>query len=78
SPLLKKAVAAHEELFSKKPEIKAVHAGLECGIIGRKYPGMDMISFGPDVYGAHSPDEKVRIESVGNFWNFLISIVQKI
>lgn len=78
SPLLKKAVAAHEELFGKKPEIKAVHAGLECGIIGRKYPGMDMISFGPDVYGAHSPDEKVRIVSVGNFWNFLISIVQKI
>ena len=78
SPLLKKAVAAHEELFGKKPDIKAVHAGLECGIIGRKYPGMDMISFGPDVHGAHSPDEKVRIESVGNFWKFLISIVQKI
>jgi dipeptidase D len=78
SPLLRTAVSVHSELFGRKPEIKAVHAGLECGIIGKKFPGMDMISFGPDVYGAHSPDERVRIESVGNFWNFLKNIVQKI
>ncbi len=78
SYLLKTAAAVHEDLFGKKPEIKAVHAGLECGIIGRKYPGMDMISFGPDVHGAHSPDEKVRIASVEKFWEFLINIVQKL
>lgn len=78
SKLLKTAVEIHRELFSKKPQIKAVHAGLECGIIGKKYPGIDMISFGPDVMGAHSPDERADIKSVGNFWNFLKKIVEKI
>ncbi len=78
SPLLKIASSSHSELFGHEPEIKAVHAGLECGIIGKKYPGIDMISFGPDVFGAHSPDEKVRISSVANFWDLLKNILQKI
>ncbi|MBU4487188.1 MAG: aminoacyl-histidine dipeptidase, partial [Candidatus Delongbacteria bacterium] len=78
SPLLKTAVEVHKKIFSKEPEIKAVHAGLECGIIGDKYPGIDMISFGPDVYGAHSPDERVRITSVENFWLFLRHIIEKL
>jgi len=78
SKLLKTAVEVHKDLFKKKPDIKAVHAGLECGIIGKKYPGIDMISFGPDVHGAHSPDEKVSIKSVGNFWNFLKNILEKL
>lgn len=78
SKLLKTAVEVHKDLFSKKPKIKAIHAGLECGIIGKKYPGIDMISFGPDVMGAHSPDERADIKSVGNFWNYLKKIVEKI
>jgi len=78
SQLLKKAVEVHKKLFSKEPDIKAVHAGLECGIIGKKYPGIDMISFGPDVYGAHSPDERVKIASVANFWAFLKNLIEEL
>jgi dipeptidase D len=78
SPLLKRAVAIHKEIFGKEPVAKAVHAGLECGIIGKKYPGMDMISFGPDMFGVHSPDERVSIESVGNFWKYLKNMLEKI
>jgi dipeptidase D len=78
SPLLKKAVKVHSMLFGKEPKVKAIHAGLECGIIGRKYPGMDMISFGPDVEGAHSPEERVRIESAGNFWKYLKNILEEL
>jgi dipeptidase D len=78
SKLLKMAVEVHKGLFLKKPQVKAMHAGLECGIIGKKYPGIDMISFGPDVMGAHSPDERADIKSVENFWNFLKKIVEKI
>ena len=59
-------------------EVKAVHAGLECGIIGEKYPGMDMISFGPTIQGAHSPDERVHIESVKNTWHFLLELLKRI
>ena len=54
-------------MFGKEPEIKAIHAGLECGIIGEKYPGMDMISFGPTMFDVHSPDEKLKIDSVLTF-----------
>ncbi len=78
SKLLKTAIEVHKELFSRKPQVKAMHAGLECGIIGKKYPGIDMISFGPDVMGAHSPDERADIKSVGNFWHFLKNILEKI
>jgi len=78
SKLLKAAVEVHKELFSKKPGVKAMHAGLECGIIGKKYPGIDMISFGPDVIGAHSPDERADIKSVENFWKFLKNILENI
>lgn len=78
SPVLNSAKKVHKELFGKEPEVKAVHAGLECGLIGKKYPGIDMISFGPDIYGAHSPDEKMRIDSVMNFWKFLIKLIEKL
>jgi dipeptidase D len=71
SPLLAKLSAVHERVFGKKPEVKAVHAGLECGIIGEKFPGMDMISFGPTIEHPHSPEERVHIPSVENFWKFL-------
>lgn len=78
SPVLKTAKEVHAELFGNEPEIKAVHAGLECGLIGKKYPGIDMISFGPDIYGAHSPDEKMRIDSVTSFWKFLKSLLERL
>jgi len=55
-----------------------VHAGLECGIIGEKYPGLDIVSFGPNIRGAHAPGERVDIASVGNCWRLLVSILAEI
>jgi len=78
SPILKLAVKTYEELYGKTPATKAVHAGLECGIIGEKYPGMDMVSFGPTLEGVHSPDEKMHIDTVPKFWNFLTGILKKV
>jgi dipeptidase D len=75
SQLLKVAKAAYQGLFRKEPEVKAIHAGLECGIIGEKYPGMDMISFGPTLSGVHTPDEKILISSVERYWSFLLKIL---
>ncbi|MDD3643188.1 MAG: M20/M25/M40 family metallo-hydrolase, partial [Candidatus Krumholzibacteria bacterium] len=71
SPLLKVFKKVHERTMGKEPETIAIHAGLECGIIGEKFPGMDMISFGPTIRNPHSPDEKVNIESVASFWGLL-------
>ncbi len=71
SPILKTMIASYEGLYGNKPEIMAIHAGLECGILGGPYPNWDMISFGPTLCYPHSPDEKVNIESVGKFWDFL-------
>ncbi|NVO01985.1 MAG: aminoacyl-histidine dipeptidase [Bacteroidetes bacterium] len=62
-------------LFKKEPQVLAIHAGLECGVIGEKYPGMDMISFGPTLRGVHSPDERIEIESVQLFWDLLIAVL---
>ena len=56
--------------------MKAIHAGLECGIIGEKFPNMDMISFGPSIEGAHSPDERVNIRAVEEFWKLLIEALK--
>jgi dipeptidase D len=78
SPILKTAVKTYEQLYKKTPETKAVHAGLECGIIGEKYPGMDMVSFGPTLEGVHSPDEKMHIDTVPKFWNFLTTILKNV
>ncbi len=75
SALLKKAKSVYTDLFGKEPLVKAIHAGLECGIIGDKFPGMDMISFGPTIEGAHSPDEKVQISTVEKFWSFVQSLI---
>jgi dipeptidase D len=63
-------------LYNKDAEVKAVHAGLECGILGERLPGMDMISFGPTLEGVHSPDEKIHIDSVAKFWDFLLAILR--
>ncbi len=75
SRVLQIAKAVHQELFGEAPEVKAIHAGLETGIIGAKFPGMDMISFGPTILGAHSPDERVHIPAVQKFWKFLTAML---
>jgi dipeptidase D len=76
SPILKLARATYFSLTGKEPEVKAVHAGLECGLIGEKYPGMDMVSFGPTMLEVHSPNEKIFIEPVERFWNYLLAILK--
>ncbi len=68
----------YEEVFASKPLVNACHAGLECGILGTHYPGMQMISFGPNIRGAHSPDEKVQISSVQKFWKYLLKTLEQI
>ncbi len=65
------------ELFGDKIHVNAIHAGLECGIIGGNYPGMQMVSFGPNIYGAHSPDERVQISSVQKFWKYLLAVLKE-
>lgn len=72
SPILAAMKASYERRFGCAPAITAIHAGLECGIIGSHYPGLDMISFGPTICYPHSPDEKVEIASVGKFYEFLV------
>ena len=72
SPILHTMLASYESLYGVKPAVMAIHAGLECGIIGGKYEGLDMISFGPTICFPHSPDEKVEIASVDKFYSFLL------
>ena len=72
SPILKAMLASYEALYGKAPAVTAIHAGLECGIIGSNYPNLDMISFGPTICYPHSPDEKVEIASVEKFYDFLL------
>jgi dipeptidase D len=78
SPILEVLAKTYEKLFNNKPRIVACHAGLECGILGTNYPEMDMISFGPTIQGAHSPDEKANIKSSQKFWKFLLTILENI
>ncbi len=76
SAILKLARSTYRQLFGKDPEVKAIHAGLECGIIGEKFPGMDMVSFGPTLEAVHSPDEKIFIDTVDKYWKFLLAILK--
>ncbi len=78
SALLKACKEIYVKKYGSEPEVKAIHAGLECGIIGEHYDGMDMISFGPDIEGAHSPDERLRIESVQHVYDYLLEILKEI
>ena len=78
SPLLKKSVEIYKRLFGEEPEIKAIHAGLETGLLGSKYPGLDMISFGPTIEGAHSPGERVNIPAVEKFYKLLKEILKEL
>lgn len=78
SEILKTAKTTHVQLYGKEPHVKAIHAGLECGIIGAQYPGMDMVSMGPTLEAVHSPDEKVYIDSVERFWDYLLAILKNV
>lgn len=66
----------YAELFGDEPGVKAIHAGLECGIIGEKYPGMDMVSFGPQIENPHSPDERVHVGSVARFYDLAVAVIR--
>lgn len=78
SAILKTMLAEYKALYGREPEVKAIHAGLECGILGGTYPGLDMISMGPTIQYPHSPDEKVNVSSVGRFWDFLCHVLAHI
>jgi len=78
SEILRIAQNTYNDIFSTKPKIKAIHAGLECGLFLEKYPDLDMISFGPTIKGAHSPDERIHIPSTLRFWRLLSGILENI
>ncbi|HBT84628.1 MAG: aminoacyl-histidine dipeptidase [Fermentimonas sp.] len=78
SYLLKIAQREYKTLYGKDPEVKAIHAGLECGLFLEKYPNLDMISIGPDMTDVHSPDEKMKISSVAKFWDYLVKILENV
>jgi dipeptidase D len=77
SPILAVSVEAYKQLYGKEPVVRAIHAGLECGLFLEKYPELDMISFGPTLRDVHSPDERIHIGSTQKFWDYLIAIIQK-
>jgi len=78
SVILEVAKKSYLRLFHKEPKVLAIHAGLECGLIGEKYPEMDMISYGPTIKGAHSPDERMKIDTVQMFWDLTLDILKNI
>lgn len=78
SPILAITHKAYLKLFNQEPKVLAIHAGLECGLIGEQYPGIDMISYGPTVKGAHSPDERLEIITVQKFWDLTLEVLKNI
>lgn len=78
SPVVKKTVEVYEKLFGEKPAIKAIHAGLECGLLIEKIPGLDAVSIGPEIHDAHSPDEAVQISSVQRFYQHLKALLAEL
>ena len=78
SDILQVSKKSYEKLFNEAPKVLAVYAGLECGLIGETYPKMDMISYGPELKGVHSPDEKIHIQSVEKFWIWTLDILKNI
>jgi len=76
SPLLALMKDVYKEMEGQEPEVKVIHAGLECGLLAKPYPHWDMVSFGPTIRRAHSPEERVHIESVGNFWAYFLKVVE--
>jgi dipeptidase D len=78
SEIVRKLQAVHQTLFGQPAKLIAMHAGLECGVIGEKYPGMEMISFGPTIVDPHSPNERVEISSVKSFWDYLKLVLESV
>ncbi len=78
SEILETMKEVYNKTYGRIPEIKAIHAGLECGLLGAVYPKWDMISFGPTIRSPHSPDEKVNIATVDKFWNYLVETLKHI
>jgi len=78
SEILKIVAKLYEDLHHEKPNVAACHAGLECGLLGQNYPEIDMISFGPNIRGPHSPDECAQISSTQKYWKFLLEILKNI
>ena len=78
SELIRKLQEAHKKVFGDPAKLIAMHAGLECGVIGEKYPGMQMVSFGPTIVNPHSPDERVQISTVESFWKFLKQVLESL
>lgn len=78
SPILKVSTSVYEKLYGEKPHIISIHAGLECGLFLEKNPKLDMISCGPTITGAHSPDEQLQISTVGKWWEFLVELIKEI
>ncbi len=78
SRVLKVGVDVYKKMYGREPIVRAIHAGLECGLIGEKYPSMDMISYGPTLRGVHSPDERIEIKTVEMFWNQTLEILRRL
>ncbi len=78
SEIVRKLQAVYEEMFGSPAKLVAMHAGLECGVIGEKYPGMQMVSFGPQIENPHSPSERVEIPSVESFWKYLRRVLERL
>ncbi|MDE6778446.1 MAG: aminoacyl-histidine dipeptidase [Alistipes sp.] len=78
SKLLEQTVAAYRDLFGKEPKVRAIHAGLECGLFLEKYPELEMVSFGPTLRGVHSPDERLEIATVPMFWDLLAELLRRV
>jgi dipeptidase D len=76
--IVKTMSSLYKEMYNEEALVSACHAGLECGILGTNYPDIEMISFGPNIRGAHSPDEKVQVSSVQKFWNFFLETLKRI
>jgi len=74
---VKEVAGIYKDLFGTEPKIRAIHAGLECGLFLQKCPGLDMISFGPTMRGVHSPDERLHIPAVANFWMLLVESLKR-
>jgi dipeptidase D len=78
SAVAKIAAKSYRDLFGTEPKVKSIHAGLECGLFLEKYPELDMVSFGPTILGAHSPDERINIETADKFWKLLVDVLKNI
>jgi dipeptidase D len=78
SKLVKICVETYTKVFDKKPKVEAIHAGLECGIIGDAVPGMSMISIGPTIQNPHSPDERISLPSIEKIWKFMIALLPEL